>query len=111
MAFAGVHHRQALGAPGREQLSIGLDGPAQLRHIVAEHLAEAARLEKIALHVDDQQRAGRRGELERIRFRVRRSVSWSFGHDIALMNACESATAPNTPPCILIILSAARWLP
>ena len=44
---------QALGAPGREQLLVRLDGAAQLRDIVAEHFAEAARLEKIALHVDD----------------------------------------------------------
>ena len=32
-------------------------------------------------------------------------------HWIAAMNASDGATAPNTPPCILIILSAAWWLP
>jgi len=33
----------------------------------------------------------------------------SYFHAVtALMNAAESATAPKTPPCILIIFSAAR---
>ena len=52
-----------------QQLAIGLDHPAQLRHVVAEHFAEAARLEEIALHVDEQQRAATRIEDERIRIR------------------------------------------
>ena len=42
-----------VGAPGGEQRAVRLDRPAQLRDVVAEHLAEAARLEEIALHVDD----------------------------------------------------------
>ena len=46
---------------------VGLDRPAQLRDVVAEHLAEAARLEEVALHVDDQQRAVERLQLELIR--------------------------------------------
>src|ERR1700728_2455069 len=37
-----------------------LDRAAQLADIVAERLAEPARLEEIALHVDDQQRRGPR---------------------------------------------------
>ena len=57
MAFARVHDGQGLGAPCRQQFPVGLDDPAQLRDVVAEHLAEAARLEEIALHVDDEQRA------------------------------------------------------
>ena len=55
--FARVHDRQAVRPPGGQQAPVRLDRPAQLRHIVAEHLAEAAGLEEIALHVDDQQRA------------------------------------------------------
>jgi hypothetical protein len=39
----------------REELHVRLDGPAKLRHVVAELLAEPAGLKKIALHVDDQQ--------------------------------------------------------
>jgi hypothetical protein len=57
MALAGVHRQQTGGAPGRQQPTVRLDGPAQLRDVVAEHFAEAAGLEEIALHVDDQQRA------------------------------------------------------
>jgi hypothetical protein len=29
----------------------------------------------------------------------------------AASSAGDSATAPNTPPCMVTILSAARWLP
>ena len=36
--------------------AIGSTAAAQQRHVVAERLAEAARLEEIALHVDDEQR-------------------------------------------------------
>src|ERR1700728_4667262 len=32
-------------------------------------------------------------------------------HARAASNAALEATAPNTPPCILTIFSAARWLP
>ena len=58
VSFAGMHHLPTSGAPGSEQSLIRFDGAAQLGHVVAEHLAEAARLQKIALHVDDEQRAG-----------------------------------------------------
>ena len=67
VAFAGVDHRQPGGPPRGEQRLVRLDGAAELRDVVAEHLAEAARLEEIALHVDDEQRALRGDELERIR--------------------------------------------
>ena len=43
-------------APGRQQAAVRLDGAAKLRHVVAEHFAEAAGLEEVALHVDDQKR-------------------------------------------------------
>ena len=79
MALARVHHGQGLRTPRREQSPIGFDDPPQLRYVVAEHLAEASRFEKIALQVDEQERAAPRGELEWIRLRLRRSVSdlWS----------------------------------
>ena len=43
---------------------------AQQRDVVAERGAEAARLEKVALHVDDDQRGGGRVEFEGIRLSV-----------------------------------------
>ena len=86
MALARVHDRQLPGAPRRQQLPVGLDGPAQLRDVVAEHLAEAARLEEVALHVDDEQRAAVPGELEGIRLACTVMIG-SYGHEIALMNA------------------------
>ncbi len=33
------------------------------------------------------------------------------GHGIASMKGFDEPTAPNTPPCIVTILIAARWLP
>ena len=57
MSFAGMEHLQTRGAPGSEQPLVRFDGAAQLGNVVAEHFAEAAGLQKIALHVDDEQRA------------------------------------------------------
>ena len=90
--------------------AIGFDGGAQLRHVIAQHFAESAGLEEIALHVDDQQRACRRREFERIGFGFDSESLCRFHNHvvIALMNAVESATAPKTPPCIVIIFNAAR---
>ena len=68
MALARVDDQQPGGAPRRQQSPVRLDRAAQLRHVVAEHLAEAAGLEEIALHVDDQQRAMGGRERERVRF-------------------------------------------
>ncbi len=70
MAFAGVHDLQAGLAPGGEQLAIGLDGAAKLRDVVAEHLAEPARLEEVALHIDDEQRTFGGHEFKRIRLGI-----------------------------------------
>jgi len=50
--FAVLHRLRAEGSAA--------DRLAQLRDIIAQHLAEAARLEEVALHVDDQQRAFQR---------------------------------------------------
>jgi len=63
-----MENGKAGGAPGREQAAVRLDRPPQLRHVVAEHLAEAARLEEVALHVDDEQGAAPGIERERIGF-------------------------------------------
>ena len=54
MAFPRMQHGETGGAPRRKQPAIGLDRPAELGNVVAEHLAEAAGLQEIPLHVDDQ---------------------------------------------------------
>ena len=64
MAFPCMEHRESGGAPRRQELAVWLDGAAQLRDVVAEHLAKAARLEKVTLHVDDDERAMLRKEHE-----------------------------------------------
>ena len=57
MALPCMESGKTGGAPSRQQPAIGFDGPAQLRNVVAEHFPKAARLEKISLHVDNQERA------------------------------------------------------
>jgi hypothetical protein len=66
MALAGMHRQKAGGAPGRQQPAVGLDRAAQLRDVVAQHLAKAAGLEEVALHIDDEQAALGRPQFERI---------------------------------------------
>jgi hypothetical protein len=46
---------------------VRFDGAAQLRDVVAEHLAKTSRLKKIALHVYDQERAVLGSERELVR--------------------------------------------
>ena len=67
MAFASMEDRKTRGAPRRQEPLVRFDGAAQLRDVVAEHFAKAPGLEKIALHVDDQQRAMLGSERESIR--------------------------------------------
>ena len=68
MAFARMKRRKAGGAPSRQQATVWLDGPAELRDVVAEHFAEAPWLQKIPLHVDNQQCAMIGAEREGIGF-------------------------------------------
>ena len=68
MTLAGMENGEASVAPRREQPSVRFDGAAQLRNVVAEHFAKAPGLEKIALHVDDEQRAMLRREREGVGF-------------------------------------------
>ena len=67
VSFAGVDDQHACLAPGFEQTAIRLDRAAELRDIVAEHLAETARLEEVALHVDDDQCRMRNIEFDSLR--------------------------------------------
>jgi hypothetical protein len=51
-----MDHQQAVLARGLQYGADRLDGGSEQRDVVAERGAEAARLEKIALHVDDDER-------------------------------------------------------
>ena len=64
MALTRMHREQPCGPPCPEEPLVRLDRAAQLRDVVAKHFAEAAWLEKVALHVDDEQRAMVGRELE-----------------------------------------------
>lgn len=72
MPLARVHDEHLARARGGEHLLGGCDRFPQQGHVVAERLAEAARVHEIALHVDDEQRAGARIELELVRLRLDR---------------------------------------
>jgi hypothetical protein len=54
--FAGVHHENSGVTCSLQHVGAGLDRTGRLRDIVAECLAEAAVLEEIALHVDNDER-------------------------------------------------------
>jgi hypothetical protein len=58
-----MDHQQPGGARRFEHGPAWRDRTAEQRHVVAERLPEAARLEEIALHVDDDQRGA--GQIER----------------------------------------------
>ncbi len=70
MALARMDDHQPSGARGGEHRRGRADRAAQQAHIVAERLAEPARLEKVALHVDDQQCAFGRLEREFVRLGI-----------------------------------------
>jgi len=55
MPLAGMDHQHADAASRIQHLPARLDRRLQTRHVIAERLAETARLEEIALHIDDHQ--------------------------------------------------------
>ena len=55
MPLAGVDHQEVGRARRIEHPAAGDDRPAEQRYVVAQRLPEAARLEEIALHVDDDE--------------------------------------------------------
>src|SRR6202007_1144579 len=65
--FPSVNHAEFCRTPSGEQLDVGLDRAPQLGDIVPQHLAESTRLEKVPLHIDDQQRAAFRDKIKWIR--------------------------------------------
>jgi hypothetical protein len=54
-------------SPDRQKLPIGLYGPPESGNIIAEHFPEAAWLQKITLHIDDQKGGISRVELVNVR--------------------------------------------
>ena len=68
MALAGVDDQHAGLARRRQHLRRRLDRGLEQADIVAEGFAESARLEKIALHVDDDQRGTVDVQSDRLRF-------------------------------------------
>ena len=75
VAFARVDDHHAHAARRLEHAPARRDHRLQRRDVVAERLAEAAGLDEIALHVDDDQRRGRQIEREFVRFGLHRSLS------------------------------------
>lgn len=66
MPFARVQDEDAGGPRALQHRLAGRHGPAQQGDVVAERRAEAVRLEKIPLHIDDQQRAPPKIDRERL---------------------------------------------
>jgi hypothetical protein len=68
MPLASMDDGQVSRPPGLKQAPIRLDGSAELRDIVAKHFSESSRLEKVSLHVDDEQGAVCKVDLIRVWF-------------------------------------------
>src|SRR6185436_16488732 len=68
--LARMDHEHPAAARRVEYLARGRDRFAQQRDVVAERLAEAARVDEVALHVDDDQCSACRLELELVGLRV-----------------------------------------
>ena len=68
MPLAGMDDEEAGIAPRLEQSAVRFDRAPKLRDVVAKHFAEAARLEKIPLHVDDDEARTRWIEFKLIGF-------------------------------------------
>ena len=73
MAFLGVDDRQPAARKAADQPPDGRHDRREPVHVVAEALAEAAGLDEVALHVDDDERGRRR--LENGRRKARASIT------------------------------------
>ena len=56
MSLAGVNDEHAVGACRREYFAAGFNRGLQAGYVIAERFAETTGFEKIALHVDNDQR-------------------------------------------------------
>ena len=70
MSLAGVDDQHVGCSRSVEHGLAGRDRAAKQRDVVAERLPEAARLEEVALHVDDDQRGARQIERDRLGLRL-----------------------------------------
>ena len=68
MAFARMDDQHPHFAGGLEHIADGLHRSLEQRYIVTERGAEAARLQEVALHVDDDESRPADVDLKRIRF-------------------------------------------
>src|ERR1700676_5495630 len=68
MPFPGVNNFQALPSPSRQQPPVRFNGTPKLVYVISEHFPESARLQEIALHIDNDERALRRLEVISVRF-------------------------------------------
>jgi hypothetical protein len=74
VALAGVDHHHPHRARDVEHAPARRDHRLQRRDIVAERLAEAAGLDEVALHVDDDERRRLRVEVEFVRLGLHRTL-------------------------------------
>jgi hypothetical protein len=70
MPFSGVNDEHIGSACGREDIRARSDGGLETRNVVAERGTEAAGLQEIALHINDDERRsiGIDGNRRRLRF-------------------------------------------
>ena len=73
VTFAGVDHQHAGARAASSTLASAADRRLEPRHVVAERRAEAAGLQKVALHVDDDERRAIEIDRQRRRFGLDRA--------------------------------------
>jgi ChrR Cupin-like domain len=66
MSFASVDDGQASRAPNLKEALIRLDGAPELPDVVAEHFSEPSWLQKVSLHVDNEQGAACQIDFKRV---------------------------------------------
>ena len=111
MPFSGVNHEHIGSASGREDIRTRSDGGLETRNVVAERGTEAARLQKVPLHINDYERrsTGIDGNRHRLRFY---GPHW---HDslrlpgrVSRANRCGGISS--VIECLLILLELLRNL-
>jgi hypothetical protein len=92
MAFARVEDREPPRSERVEHAPRRRDRATKQAHVVAEHRAESAGLEEVALHVDDEQR--RRGRL------ADELVGGGLDRDHVRKDSCIASSGITTVPAV-----------
>ena len=105
MPFSGMNHEHIGSARGREDIRARSDGGRETRNVVAERGTEAARFQKVPLHINDDERrsTGIDGNRRRLRFY---GPHWhsSLQLPVASLGLTDAGAFLGVIECLLILL-------